>query len=153
MIYVAASSQEMDRAVKWMNALRAAAIGVTCSWPEAIGAVGAANPTGDPLARAGYAVGDLIQIERAPLFWLLMPYGAHSFGAAFELGYAVSLAQRSLEQAEAGRAIYVSGKFERSIFPAIVREYNTDEDAFDAIKAFWGSHIKSVAHRFRSSNL
>jgi hypothetical protein len=123
-VYVAASSDDIDRARRWIAALRAAGVEVTADWPETIASVGAANPRAATRGeRKRWAEGDLGDVKRAHLFWLLVPAAGAGRGAYAELGYARAL----------GLSLMASGDTHQSIFCAMGVEHPTDEAAFAEI--------------------
>lgn len=152
-IYVGGSSAEMPRAKGWMNLLRIAGHTVTSTWVENIEKVAelkklephlAANPMDAPReARAEWSRVDLDELTSADLLWMLLPSPGMkvSAGAYCELGYALMYAVvRNEARTMIGGspspvpeyAIMCSG-VEQSIFTALVRHYDEDQLAFDAI--------------------
>jgi hypothetical protein len=136
-IYVAAASSEMERAEKWMAALRSAGIEVVSTWPEVIRKVGSANPMGASREdRAMWASTDLAEVSSADVFWLLL--GKPTSGAWVELGYAVMLGavakQARLAEIEGVPDLWlICSGTETSIFSALAHHYATDEEAFRAL--------------------
>lgn len=125
-VYVAAASQDWDRAEHWMQRLRDAGVAVTSTWVETIKTVGAANPTdADDFDREKWARDDLDQVAYSDLLWFLVPDDAPGRGAYAELGFAWGAAV----------PVVSSGATKQSIFTALGREYATDGDAFDMICA------------------
>ncbi len=155
MIYIACSSKEIDRAEKWMQKCRENGIGVVCSWPANIRRVGVPNPTtASREERARWSMQNLNELVSAEQFWILMPEGPVSFGAAFELGFAVreailyNEAQRK-ERAypeDQVRPIYASGNTKLSVFTSLVTEFATDEEAFEQIVS---QHVAATDRRAR----
>jgi hypothetical protein len=127
-IYVAASSEELNRAKGVMERLERLGHTVTKDWVIEVEQVGTANPrdaTADQ--RAAWAQEDLDGVAQADLVWLLMPTG-HSVGAFWEAGYAQAMHKR----------LIVSGDHQRSIFPATAhRCFDTDEEALKYIGNYW----------------
>lgn len=119
-IYVAGSSSELDRAEDAMLALERAGHTISHDWVADVRRVGSANPPDSSRKeRLLWARGDLSGVERADVFWLLMP-ASGGFGAGVELGYAIA---NSIP-------IVVSGPYDRSIFTAFAYHlYNTDDVA------------------------
>lgn len=132
-VYIAASSAEIDRAAKWGDFARTAGFEVTSNWVENIRKVTAeraggnlnegANPRFVSVAeRRGWANENLDNIERAAVFWLLVPSAATpSQGAYYEFGYAT----------KAGKYTIASGGEQRFVFTA--KAWNladTDEHGF-----------------------
>ena len=137
MIYVAGSSQEIERAEKWAAALRQEKIDVTSNWPENIREVqrkikapttlDAANPKRATVAdRRGWAQVNVDQVRRSESLWLLIPgAGITSQGAYYELAIAN----------ENGKRTIGSGGDQRFIFAALsTMLYETDEEAFEALR-------------------
>jgi hypothetical protein len=147
-VYVAGASSEMERAEKWMAALRQTGIEVTSTWPEVIRKVAealklnpahAANPMDAPREdRAHWAITDLTEVAASTVFWLLLPTGKPSVGAYCELGYAI-MVSAAAAQAHAlgipGAPVYqlICSGAEASIFTALAEHYPTDEEAFRAL--------------------
>lgn len=139
-VYVAGSSGEIERAEKWMAALRAAGFEVTSTWPETIRKVGSANPmTATREQRAMWSAQDLSEVSDAEVFWLLLPEGKPSEGACVEFGYAVMLGAtakeaRALGILDAPNFWMIASGVERSIFTALAEHFETDEKAFEVLK-------------------
>jgi hypothetical protein len=137
-VYIAGASSEMERAEKWMAAARAAGIEVTSTWPEVIRAVGDANPmSASREDRAMWAATDLGEVASADVFWLLL--GKPTAGAYTELGYAVMLGAVAKQARAAGiddvpDLWIIASSTETSIFTALAHHFETDEDAFHALK-------------------
>jgi nucleoside 2-deoxyribosyltransferase len=119
-IYVAASSDQLERAKAAIEALQANGHVVTHDWTIAVEEHGTANPRDATVEqRAAWATDDLTGVHDADILWLLMP-GQGGFGAAVELGYALAH----------GRPIVVSGGDPmRSIFTAFATVYDRDDQA------------------------
>lgn len=125
-VYVAGSSAEPERAVRWSTALREAGITVVLTWPETVAQVGSANPTGvGAEQRRAWAYQDLVvELGEADWLWFLVPPPtAPTRGAWVELGYA--FAER--------RHIICSGATAQSVFCALGLERTTDAEAFDVL--------------------
>ena len=123
-IYVAASSADIDRAERWIRALRDAGHRVTSTWPEVIraqpGAVSNPRDATDA-ARCTWSVDDMRQIFEADVLWFLAPPAdMPTRGAWIEFGYAYAR----------GRSIVSSGDTKQSIFCALGVELASDADAF-----------------------
>jgi hypothetical protein len=142
MIYVAASSAEIERAEKWMNALRGEGIAVTSVWPETIRRVQrerhmastheASNPRQATVAdRRTWALENVAQIHASEALWLLVPMPPNlSEGAYYEL--AVANERRKLTLASGG------GDNQRMVFTALAQIlFDADELAFEAIKLIY----------------
>lgn len=120
-VYVAASSEDIDRAGLWMDRLAHAGLEVTSNWIDVIANVGQANPreATNP-ARRRWANEDLHGVAAADIVWCLVPERATGRGAYFELGYALGI----------GKHLVLSGDTRQSIFCALGKEFNNDEEAF-----------------------
>ena len=119
-VYVAASSDELPRAKLWMARLREAGITVTSTWPTTIESVGSANRAGvEPEQRRVWARSDLVDLDEADWFWLLVPTMSPGRGAYVELG--VAWAER--------KHIISSGNTTQSIFCSLGMERATDVEA------------------------
>jgi hypothetical protein len=137
MIYVAASSADIERAELWSNRLRGEGITVTSVWPETIRRVQAergmrttneaSNPKQASVAdRRTWAMENVRQIRAAELFWLLVPGPENpSQGAYWE--FACAWNERKLTIA--------SGGDQRFVFTALAQILvDDDEAAFDLIR-------------------
>lgn len=123
-VYVAAASQDWDRAEHWMQRLRDAGVTVTSTWVETIRAAGAANPAdASDFDREKWARDDFDQVAYSDLLWLLVPDDAPGRGAYAELGFAWGCAV----------PIVSSGATKQSVFTSLGKEYAVDGDAFDWI--------------------
>jgi hypothetical protein len=138
-VYVAGASSEIERAEKWIAALRATGVEVTSTWPEIIRKVGVANPMTAPREqRQIWSAQDLSEVSHAEVFWFLLPEGVPTAGAYTEFGYAMFLGAAAREARECGISgappfwIIVSGK-ETSIFTALADHYDSDDEAFRAL--------------------
>jgi hypothetical protein len=131
-VYVAASSGEIERAEKWMKALRDAGIVVQSTWPEVIRkSGGVANPmSATREQRREWSFTDLAEVKKAEILWLLCP-NVPTIGAYVELGFACGSSE-----AANPRTLIASGIEPRTIFTSICGYYETDELAFDAILQF-----------------
>lgn len=137
MIYVAASSAEIERAEKWSHALRGEGITVTSVWPETIRRVQrerqmkttneASNPPQATVAdRRKWSLENVTQIKASELFWLLVPGPENpSQGAYWEHAFAWS--ERKITVA--------SGGDQRFVFTSLSQILcDEDEQAFDLIR-------------------
>lgn len=123
-VYVAGSSDEIERARHWIERLRDFGVVVTSSWPESMELYnGVANPRGDKKAREAIAKNCYVEVAGSALLWLLAPSKGHGRGAYCELGIAYMN----------GLDIVVSGDCEQSVFCALGLETSTDEKAFHDI--------------------
>lgn len=121
-IYVAGSSEQLDRVKDVMAALEERGYTVTHNWPSEVEKVGEANPIdASDKDRLRWARADLLGVHQADVLLLLMP-AKEGFGAAVELGYAIA---HNLK-------IIVSGAFARSIFTVFGNCYDRDDLALDA---------------------
>lgn len=116
--YVAASSRELDRARRVMDALRLHGAEVVSTWVEAIEAVGAANEGLSPAARKHAAETCLQEVASADVLLLLVPDGPSGIGCGVELGYAM---------AWRGKRIIAAGRTERTIFAALCDEEHASD--------------------------
>lgn len=127
-VYVAGSSAEIDRAKKWMDALRAKGIPVTSTWVENVTNVGAANPRDASIEdKQKWCLQDVRECLGSKALWLLMPIGPHSFGATYEFAFFTALHDQDAQTS------IVSGDYKRSIFTSFSTCFDTDEEAFEAI--------------------
>lgn len=139
MIYVAASSEEIERAEKWSHALRGEGISVTSVWPETIRRVQreramkstneASNPAAATVAdRRKWSMENVTQILASELFWLLVPTPPNlSQGAYWE--HSLAWRERKLTIASGG------GDNQRFVFTALSQILcDDDEQAFDLIR-------------------
>jgi nucleoside 2-deoxyribosyltransferase len=121
-VYVAASSNQLERAKQTMAVLEERGYTVTHDWVTEVEVVGEANPVGASMtARANWAKADLSGVAAADVMLLLMP-AEGGFGAAVELGYALAL----------GIPVVASGCTERTIFTALARCFDRDDLALEA---------------------
>ncbi len=144
-VYVAGASRELERVQRAFDLVEAATLlDLAHDWLK----VQAAEPVADDqLERAkarNYAMGDLVQVDRADLVWLLAP-NEPTKGAWIEFGYALARGE--------GKRVVVSGSCEQSIFCALADEEHADDvRAFDAIVE-WATQLRvggdgaATAHR------
>lgn len=134
MVYVAGSSDERERAKKWMKALRDAGVEVTSTWCETIDGEqhGAANPRDATLAdRNRWAIENVIQIQPAGIIWVLVPGVGHGRGAYFEMGWAYGMGKLLVSSGlRSGHA-----DTRQSVFTALGREFSDDAEAFEFVVA------------------
>lgn len=125
-VYVAASGTDLERAARWMEALRRAGVEVVSTWVEnVLKWGGVSNPVDQPEAHRALADAQAAEVVRADILWLLMPPSS-SHGALWELGRADAL----------GKATVVSGAgVARSIFTARALRFEDDLDAFADVLA------------------
>lgn len=151
MIYVAASSKEIDRAETMIRKLRENGISVSSTWPEQIRAVGDANPIDATRSqRARWSLICLTEVYKSDVLWLLYPTQPTA-GAWVELGFALCCAfggdPEELSKPYSDRRVLGGPKrvitsgisSQRSIFPAIGVEYETDQIALDRLLGDYGS--------------
>ena len=142
MIYVAASSAEIERAEKWMHSLRGEGIAVTSVWPETIRRVQreramattqeASNPYQATVAdQRTWAMENVTQIRASEVLWLLVPNPPNlSEGAYWE--HSCAWNERKLTIASGG------GTNRRFVFTALSHMImETDEHAFEAIRLIY----------------
>jgi nucleoside 2-deoxyribosyltransferase len=132
-IYVAASSQEMDRAEHWMIRLQEEGVQVTSTWIQTIRKAGATNPADATREqRAIWARQDAAEVRMAHGLWLLMPTKPTS-GAWWEFGYAFGLEKQ----------LWISGPDQsRSIFTGLADySFEKDPDALEGIV----NHARALA--------
>lgn len=124
-MYLAGSSQDVNRCRHWHMQLVGAGVEVVSTWIDSVAAVGNANPRGATAeARTGWSRTCLEQIGDADVLWFLVPPpDRRTCGAWVELGYALGCDLR----------VICSGDTRQSIFTALGDEYATDADAFWAI--------------------
>ncbi len=121
-VYVAASSNQLERAGAVMDALEARGYEIAHDWVKIIIERGAANPTDASEAQCAlWAAEDLIGVRSADVLFLLMP-AEGGLGAFWETGYAQAL----------GKPLVISGAYERTIFSAGHACYAYDGLAIEA---------------------
>lgn len=117
-IYVAASSKELARAIRIMNALRERGHEITYDWTVPMRELG--PDAGLTVEQRGlYAAKDSKGIEDADVFWQLIPTTPSS-GAWWELGYACGLRNGG---GNIPLVVVVSGDANRCIFTSLVPFY------------------------------
>ena len=89
-IYIAGSSNELDRAELWIARAKAAGWAPTLDWTIPIREKGSGNDL-PFVEKRKYAKADRDAIFAADAFWFLVPREIMSFGAAWEFGLAHSL--------------------------------------------------------------
>jgi nucleoside 2-deoxyribosyltransferase len=127
-VYLSGSSvpSEIERVTRWHNRLTKAGIHVVSTWPAVIAASG---NVGNPRAasneqRRTWSRVDLNEVRLADALWFLVPEtGTPTRGAWLEFGVAHEL----------GKPVISSGDTRQSIFTALGDEFETDEDAFEAL--------------------
>ena len=127
-IYIAGSSDELDRAEWAMRSARELGHEVTSDWVKTIREVGAGNPRfATNLQRERWAGDAMDGIYKADRLWMLMPRASAGRGAFFEFGYA--------SWALGHENIIISGpNTHESIFCALGREFPTDAEALEFIR-------------------
>ena len=130
-VYVSASSDEKERAKKWMDALRAKGIPVTSTWYEEVAKNGGiANPRDASLEdKQKWCRQDIKEALSSAVLWLLLPVEKHSFGATFEYTTFVVLSDPSCQ------SHVVSGDYKKTIFTSFSPCFDSDEEAFEQIVA------------------
>ncbi len=131
-IYVAGSSDELERVERCMAAARAAGLLVTFDWALKIREVGAANPRDVSVEqRREWALADLEGVEAADVVWFLAPEHGPARGAFYEIAHANAI----------GLQVVVSGKNHAcSIFTALcAAECETDEEGLGLILRMLGA--------------
>jgi len=121
-VYLAGSTQDIERAKRWRDALVSAGVEVVSTWIEVVEKVGSGNPQdATKVQRADWSTTDLAEVASADVLWLLVPPADKAArGAWLEFGYAV----------ERRITLISSGDTRQSIFTAMGIELETDEDAF-----------------------
>lgn len=123
-VYIAASSDEINRAERWSAWLRVRGADVVSTWPACVRAVGAANPHDASRGqRRSWSGGCLLEVATCDVLWLLVPAVGHGRGAYAELGAAHALNKR----------LVASGDVLQSVFTAQAEEFHTDAEAAMAI--------------------
>lgn len=123
-VYIAASSDEIERAARWSAWLRARDVDVVSTWPACVRAVGAANPRDASRGqRRSWSGGCLLEVATCDVLWLLVPAVGHGRGAYAEFGAAHAL----------GKRLVASGDVLQSVFTAQAEEHATDAEAARAI--------------------
>jgi nucleoside 2-deoxyribosyltransferase len=137
-VYVAGSSDEIDRARAAMRLLRADGIDVTSTWPAAVEkAGGVGNPRDAAHAqRLHWSSADVDELVRADVVWFLAPTASPGRGAYFELGYAIA----------GGMTAVASGDTKQSIFTSFAHEFPTDDEALAFIQ-----HLARRGHAIDST--
>lgn len=161
-VYVAGSSDEIDRARRWIAALRTDGIHVTSSWPENVAAVGSANPRDAATPdRARWANNCVDELVRAELIWFLAPAPTKRRDPCccptmqvpaepdeMLYGHDPDCPATNEPRPNHGRGAYfeagyaiaggmhavVSGDTKQSIFNALAHEFATDDEAFAFIQ-------------------
>jgi len=130
-IYIAGSSDELDRAEWAMSQARALGYEVTNDWVKSIREVDAANPTDVTREqRQAWSRAAWVGVCDASVFWLLQPRAGHARGAFCELGLATGNNGNFIE------LIIASGPVV-SIFTSLVdHELATDEEALALLEGW-----------------
>lgn len=134
--YLAASSADISRAKLWRDKLVANGVNVVSTWIETVEQVGNANPRNATTAqRHGWSLDDLVQIDKAYVFWFLVPpMTSPTRGAWLEFGYAINRFWFVSDKMTKPVCI-ASGDTKQSIFCALATEFETDEQAFEHVVA------------------
>lgn len=124
-VYIAASSEEVERAEYWTSQLAKRGIVTTSSWLEdAKSPLGCNRVSSTQEERLAAADDCQAGVENADLVWILMP-SSHSMGAFWEFGFATAC---ELATCVSGANQY------KSVFSAKAKyTFETDEAAFDFI--------------------
>src|SRR5262249_33914898 len=123
-VYLAAASDDIERAESWRKRLREAGVEPLCSWIDNVRRVGAGNPRTAPRTdRLRWSMSDLSEVIAADVVWVLMPATGASFGAGLEAGFAYGCAKR----------LVFSGSTTRSVFCSLGAEFDEDGEAFWSI--------------------
>jgi len=128
-LYIAGSSQELDRAALWIARAKEAGIEITLDWTIPIREKGSGN-TLPFVEKQHYACADRDAIRSADAFWFLVP-ARMSFGATWEFGFAYGYwCTNDLAQPD---PIVLSGpKAGDHIFSTLAHVlFQRDEDAFE----------------------
>ena len=120
-VYIAASSQEIERVCQAARVLTKAGVRTTTEWWHELDRFGFANPV-DQTIRLSRSRRDLLELEAADVLWVMVPpLGAHSHRAFTELGFALAL----------GKRIISSGPTLRSTFCSLTSEFSCDDGAIE----------------------
>jgi len=140
-IYIAGASKEPERVRAAMTAATKLGLEITLDWLAAIEREGAANDGLDDEKRRRYSCDDIGAVRRADWVWLLAPHESPSSGCWVELGYALALADRSVEDRDRHwkpwPRIIVSGSGRmKSIFASLAEmEFDHDDEALAYLAA------------------
>jgi len=128
-VYIAGSSEEREIVAGYMARLRDAGIELTLDWCCVIDSHGGVTNRGLPdKTRLEIARAEVDAVERADVFWLIVPEGA-SCGCWVELGVAYTFSSF-----RAHTHIVVSGDVDRSVFTSLADNcFAKHEDALAAI--------------------
>jgi hypothetical protein len=125
-IYIAGSSNELDIVKPWIEGCKSIGLEITFDWTTAIQSEGA-NPQ-DEDSRQHWAIQDLMAVEQADIFWLIVPSKNTGRGCWVEYGYARAMAL--------GRELITiaSGDVKVSIFTAVADyTFPAHQQAFEFI--------------------
>lgn len=125
-VYLAAASEEIERARRWRDRLVSVGVPVCSTWIEKVDeAYGVANPRNvSRLERKVIATTCVAEVKACRHLWLLVPGPkARTAGAWCELIAAHMF----------GKPVISSGGTEQSVFCALGLEYAHDDEAFAAI--------------------
>ena len=124
-VYVAGSSQEMNRASKWINAINELSTHmITLDWTRKIRDAGSSNPQHWTMEQKTAAACETLDaVADADVFWMLVP-NTRSQGSWVELGVAYGR----------GIPIYASGRYHARFFASIAHYvYFSDKHALAEI--------------------
>lgn len=142
-IYIAGSSNELERAETAISVANGAGMVVTFDWTRLVREVGDANPKAATQSqKQHWAWNDLEGVKLADLFWLLTPK-THSVGAWVEMGFAI-----------AQNIPVIASPMPGSIFGGIAHFFDSDKLAFEEIllRAAAGKELEAVRHRNATPN-
>lgn len=129
-VYLAASSDEQNRARAAIEQLQRAGITCTSNWIESIAkrCDGIANPRGQApdlrVIRGNAVHGNKEAIRKADILWFLVPEHSPGRGGYYEAGFADALEKE----------LVFSGDTQQSVFTVSGHEFDNDLEAFEFIK-------------------
>ena len=128
-IYIAGSSNELESVKTWILACTDIGLDVTLDWTIPVQQFGA-NPASET-DRQAWAVEDLTAVERADVFWLIVPTHNTGRGCWVEFGYARAMAlSKEL-------VTIASGDIKVSIFTAVADyAFLAHQQAFEFIRQY-----------------
>jgi hypothetical protein len=133
-VYVAASSEEQNRARAAIEQLKRAGIHFTSNWIDVIAqrCDGVPNPRGNQpdlrVIRGNAVHGNKKAIREADILWFLVSEVFPGRGGYYEAGYADALEKE----------LVFSGDTQQSVFTVSGAEFDNDLDAFEHIKKLVG---------------
>lgn len=133
-VYVAGSSEELDRAERAMAMVRASGNEVANDWVREIRESGLVNRNVPKRDARFLSLGAIGHVQRASLLWVLLPEteaGRTSWGCPFEMGVFAGRLQGTIAVSGCDR--------ERSIFLALADlQFEADDEIFPLLIR-WGS--------------